>query len=620
MTHRSPRRDGAFRAGVTAALLTALVGSLASAPAQAVSSDPDLFCDLPGQELALSPISGLQDGDDVTWLSTVKGTTPTAFTGEYVGKLDNGLGYDGSGQPRDLLLVKLDGEVVNGTGSTLPAGVWAGASGSPVYDADGALIGAVSYGFSSLADNVAGVTPAAYMKAIGRLPGQSAQLPLEKTLSASATRQLARMLDVAPPAASAAPTKMRRLEPVRVSTGAPAGTLDAVSAKLAKNVDGFTPVAAAGRAIDGGASSGADYPIVAGGNIAVSYAYGAVAEASVGTVTAVCGDEVFAYGHPSNWNSKLGASFHGASAARIVPELGASYKMVSAIGKVKGTLVDDRLAGVRGLLGAGADTVPIATRSTLGSHVSRAVSHVSEKLLVGPAVAAQLAGDAARMLDNQWAGSAKVAWTITYQRENGRIATLKNINSYADPQFFPELVGYEVAEDIAALQSNTFEDVEILKVGVSARFSEDVRASRVSGVQMLQKGTWKTVRPGSVTKVTRGATYSFRTVLSPMPGAERVTEYQPFTVTVSKALKKTMKITVKAPPYIPIFEMGFPESFSELVALLDARPRMDVVERTRSWVSTGGVRYTPRSLSVAPTLVSDAGKRIAFLLEAAPKR
>lgn len=613
MTHRSPRRNGAVRAGVTAALLTALVGSLTAAPAQAVSDDPDLFCDLPGQELAIAPVSGLEDGDDVTWLSTVKGTVPTTFTGEYVGKLDNGLGYDASGESRDLLLVKLDGDIVNGTATSLPTGVWAGASGSPVYDADGALIGAVSYGFSSLADNVAGVTPAAYMKTIG-------QLPREKALTAAAAKQLARMLDVAPPAASAAPAKIRRLEPVRVSTGAPAGVLDTVSAKLAKNVDGFTRVAAAGLAIDGGADSGADYPIVAGGNIAVSYAYGAVNEASVGTVTAVCGDEVFAYGHPSNWNSKLGASIHGASAARIVPDLGASYKMVSAIGKVKGTLVDDRLAGVRGELGAGAATVPIATRSTLGTHVSRAVSHVSEKLLVGPAVAAQLAGDAARMLDNQWAGSAKVAWTITYQRANGRVATLKNINSYADPMFFPEVVGYEVAEDIAMLQTNTFEDVTILKVGVSARFSDDVRASRVSAVQMLQKGAWKNVRAGSVTKVKRGATYSFRTVLSPLPGAERVTEYQPFTVTVSKALKKTMKVSVKAPTYIPIFDMGFPESFTELVALLDARPRTDVVERSRSWVSTGGVRYAPRSLTVAPTIVSDSGKRVSFTLEAAPKK
>jgi hypothetical protein len=119
-----------------------------------------MFCTAPGQELAISDPSALTKGQPVTWKTTTSGTTPETLQGEYVGKLTNGLGNDANGKPRDLLLVKLDGPVVNGESKTLPAGVWAGASGSPVYDADGALIGAVSYGFSDEADNVAGVTPA----------------------------------------------------------------------------------------------------------------------------------------------------------------------------------------------------------------------------------------------------------------------------------------------------------------------------------------------------------------------------------------------------------------------------------------------------------------------------
>lgn len=608
MTNRFPRRPGAASVAVTAALLAGLVGSLTAAPAHAVAADPDLFCDIPGQELAISPIADLQDGDSVTWLSTVKGTTPTSFTGEYVGKLDNGLGYDASGNPRDLLLVKLDGDIVNGAPGSLAAGVWSGASGSPVYDADGALIGAVSYGFSFLADNVAGVTPAAYMKAIGQLPG------IQK-LSPAATNRAARM---AGEEAVAETGTIRRLEPVRVTTGTTARSLDAYNASLAKKVEGFRGVAASGRAIDGGANDGADYPIVVGGNIAVSYAYGAVGEASVGTVTAICGDEVFAYGHPGNWNSKLSANIHGASAARIVPDLTGSYKLVSAIGKVKGKLVDDRLAGVRGLLGAGTATVPITTTSLVGSHRSTAVSHVSEKQLIAAAAYTQVGNEVARMLDNGQEASAKVSWSIVYQRASGAVATLKNIDRYADPNEIAAYVGAGVADDIAQLQANPFEDVKIVSVAVTARFAEDYRAARLAGVQMLKKGTWTTLTQGSVTKVTRGSTYTFRAVLSPVPGAARVTEYSPFTVSIPKGVKKTMTIALAVPGFGDGFgeEAEEPKTFSAFIAALDDNARSDVFDRTRTYTSTHGLRVARTSTTVAPTVLIDDGKTVLFRLEA----
>jgi hypothetical protein len=587
-------------------LLAALVGALVASPAHAAPGEQEMFCDVPGQQLAISPISGLSDGQSVTWLSTVKGTTPTEFTGTYVGKIDNALGYDADGKPRDLLLVKLGGDIVNGTADSLPAGVWAGASGSPVYDEDGALIGAVSYGFSWLADNVAGVTPAAYMKQIG-------QLPSSKKLSSAARAAVESLVGDAPTSAAGTAT-IRQLQPVRVTTGTTAATLDALSSGLAKRVASYKPAALSGRAIDGGASSGADYPIVAGGNIAVSYAYGAVGSASVGTVTAVCGDQVFAYGHPGNWNSALGANIHGASAARIVPDFGGAYKLVSAIGKVKGKLVDDRLAGVRALLGTSAATIPITTVSDIGDHRSKAVSHVSEKLLVAPAAAAQIGTDALRMLDNQWEGTAKLSWTIEYQRENGTKGTLNNVNRYSSAEGLPDLIGWDLAEDIAQLQANPFEEVKVLKVRIKAVFTEGYRAARVSGVQILRDGTWKKISSGAIVKVKRGETYSFRTVLSPVPGSTRVTEYRPFTVSIPKSIKNRMAISLAAPT--PQYEEDMPASFDALVAALDDNQRFDVIDRRRVFFTKDGTKYVREATMVAPTVVVDEGKKFSFKLQA----
>ncbi|BDV31846.1 hypothetical protein [Microbacterium terricola] len=604
-THLAMNGRTAARTGLTAAVLAALVGALTAAPAQAAPA-LDAFCEVPGQELSIAPVAGLADGQQVTWLSTVKGVTPTEFTGEYVGKLENGLGYDAKGEPRDLLLVKLDGDVVNGADGTLAAGVWAGASGSPVYDADGALIGAVSYGFSNLPDNVAGVTPAAYMKAIG-------DLPLTKKLSPAAQRQVTRMAGET--ATTSATATIRQLQPVRVTTGTTAARLDAAGSRIAKNVEGYRPVASRGLAIGGGADDGADYPIVAGGNIAVSYGYGAVGSASVGTVTAVCGDDVYAFGHPNEWDSALSVNIHGASAARIVPNLGGSYKMVSAIGKVKGHLVDDRLAGIRGKLGAGAPTIPITTKVTAGDARSTAVSHISEPLVIASAAVEQLGTDALRMLDNQWEGTAKVTWKIAYQRENGQQATLSNTSRYSTADGIAEYVGWDMADDIAMLQTNPFEEVTILGVTVGAHFTEGYRAARITGVQMWKSGAWRDMIRDSYWKVAPG-NYSFRVVLSPVPGSTRVTEYVPFTATVPKAAKGLVKLSVGTPEE----SMEFPEdakTFRQFVEALDANQRYDIVDRTRSYTRLNGTRYTGKAQDVAPTLI-ESGKRFTFSLKPTP--
>mgnify|MGYP001187708271 FL=1 len=616
-------RSNNARRVVGVAVAAALIGTLVAAPpAHAAPAGTDMFCEVPGQELAISPISGLKEGEAVTWLSTVKGTRPTEFTGEYVGKIANGLGYDAKGKPRDLLLVKLAGDAV------AKAGVWAGASGSPVYDADGALIGAVSYGFSWLPDDdVAGVTPAAYMKAIGDLPEAA------KASAATQTR-INRLADVASPTRTASSAQIRRIEPVRVSMGTTADTFDRISARLAKRVKGYEPVVQGGLAIAGGALSGKDYPIVAGGNVAVSYAYGAVGSATIGTVTAVCGNEVFAYGHPNNWNSGFGASLHGASTARIVPDLGGSYKLVGAVGKAKGRVTDDRLAGVRGRLGKPAATIPVTTVSKVGTHRSKAVSHVSLDLIVADVAAAQLDSDATRMFDNSWEGSAKVTWSIDYKRKKGVRGTLTNTNRYSASTAFSTTVGMDVAADIATLQGNEFEDVKILGVRITAQYAGGYRAARVTGVQQKKKGVWTKVRANSATKVSRGKTYTFRAVLSPMPGAKKVTEYREFKVYVPRGAKRTITVSVGAPqpPFIEIpseipgeppiqVPIDVPvDSLDALLASMDDNYRSDVIARTRTYTSTGGNLYTKEWRLVTPTVVVDQGKTFSFDLKVPAKK
>lgn len=599
---------------IGAGLAAALVVSLAAAPAQAAPAA--LFCDVPGQELAISPLGGdpSDEGAPVTWKTTIKGTTPETFAGEYIGKIDNALGYDAKGQPRDLLLVRLSGGPVDGDPATKtqPAGVWAGASGSPVYDASGALVGAVSYGFSSEADNIAGVTPAAVMKSIGDLPGSV-------KVSGAARTQI---FGGARAATIGSHTELTQLKTVRISAGTSAKQLDRTAKRLTKRVPGYSPVELSGRAIAGGVDSGADLPIVTGGNIAVTYAHGALLAGSVGTVTAVCGKTIYAYGHPHNWDSSLGSSFHGASAARIVPSAGGSYKEVSTIGKPKGRITDDRLAGIKGTIGGPAKTIPITTVTRVdGVNRSRAVTHVSEKSLVSLAAAVQLATDAYRQLDNIAVGSGSVRWEIDYTRSNGTTGTLKNQNKYADEFMFPDVVGFDAGTDIAMLQTNGFETVRITAVRMTADFSQGNRASKVGRVEMKTGGTWKRVNASDPTKVVRGKKYDFRIVMRPAAGATGTTEYVPFTLTMPKKLRKTYKVVVEPMPVPDMF--GDPDAMpleatnlDGLLAMLDENARRDRLSLTKSYRTTSkesrisiGMKTTPRAV---------VGGKVIFKLQAAP--
>lgn len=574
--------------GIAASGALALAAGLFSvAPAQA--ADDTVFCSVPGNELAMAPASQLTPGEQVNGLTTVSGTTPSSFTGKYLTKLDAGLGYDADGKPVDLLMVELSSPEIDGAGKRMPAGIWAGMSGSPVYDENGALIGAVAYGFSSEAINVAGVTPASEMKEIGKLPGSV-------KLSGKARGAIANEID------AKVPNTVRQLQPVRVST-----TGLAEKTKKLKRVKGYQGVSASGlsgtgstseMSLNGGVTDGADYPIVPGGNIAVSYGFGAVTEASVGTVTAVCGDEVYAYGHPNSYNSKLKASFHGASAAVIVPSAGDSYKQVSGIGKALGSITQDRLAGVKGKVGALPEMTTVSVTSKVGSHRSVSKTHVSERWATADIAWQQLANDATRMLDNGWEGSAKVSWAIAYQRANGKTGTLKNINSYSAENGFPDTVGLDIAGDIAALETNEFERVRITDVKVSATFSPDYQAAKVTSVELKTSKGWKSIRNGGKLEIAPGKRYALRAKLTPVPSAGSAkSEFLNFKVTVPKQLTKSFKVGLTSNEAMDdleallgdLFSDGgsdegeAPKNLTQLLNLLDQNSRADQVRLTQDF-------------------------------------
>lgn len=494
----------------------------------------------------VAEVEAFSAGTAVTGLSVTQGTAPDAFTGTYIGYIADELG-----KGKDLLLFRLSSPVIDGTGAGAlkPAGIWAGMSGSPVYTTDGRLIGAVSESLN--ADNlpIAGVTPAAYMKTIGTTAlGTSAKVKV----TSSNLRTTAAGLRIAGTSLVGS-----TLSPVRtVNLAGPAGARQNAftnrtlartpsSAKAAGTLRSRTFLAAAGQ------SDSVPASLVPGGNIFVSYTSGDLEAGALGTVTAVCGSTVWAFGHPMDFTGEASLLMANASAAMIVPDgtgVYGSYKQVSQIGAPVGMITQDRLVGVRGTLGATHTFgVGVDVQNASGTKVASYRMDVADPEIAASAVAVLVGQAAAEQLDQHYAGTAQVTWTVDYQRANGDPGTFTNTQFAEDPSAFSDLVATYPAQDVYTITSNEFEDVSITGVQVTLKLlSANAVSYKTSGVQVQGKaGAWTSLAGA---KLKAGSSYQLRPqyVVRTNGRAGATIGGDPFTVKLSSKARKSGSFAISA--------------------------------------------------------------------------
>ena len=140
----------------------------------------------PGPCADVMPLASVANGDIGEGWTVVSGTDPQPFDAEVLGVMP-----DLIGPGRDVIIVEISGPTVDAGG-----GVWAGMSGSPVYIDHGGgpeLAGALAYGFSFGATNIAGLTPAEDMLHVNGLPVSRAPRPASPRASSFRARSFARL-------------------------------------------------------------------------------------------------------------------------------------------------------------------------------------------------------------------------------------------------------------------------------------------------------------------------------------------------------------------------------------------------------------------------------------------
>jgi hypothetical protein len=423
------------------------------------------------------PSSAVTAGMTGTGLTVSHGTVAEPFDVEVLGVLVNGIAPG-----RDMIVVDTSSPAIDAAG-----GIWAGISGSPVY-IGGQFAGTVSYGLTFGPSSIAGLTPAEDVAALVDLPATAAirqldRIPRSVRLPAGLARVVAKHEGISAQAAAGF-TQLQL--PLSVSGVGMTG-LNRLATDLQKKGMRFVPYAGGSASHTQMAADPLD--VEAGDNFAATISYGDVTIAAIGTTSYVCNGMAVAFGHPATFGGKVKLGANEAEAITIAPEtLGAPYK-VANVGNVLGSLDQDRLAGIRGILGFSPSVSPIRTETNvpeLGRSRNGETDFVTPDW-AGTAAFYHLWSNYDSTFDSAGEGTSSVWWSIKGTRADGSPWELKRGNRFVSTEISIE-TAFEVGFQVEELQFNPWEEVEITSVDVETKFESERRFYRFAGVKVSKNG------------------------------------------------------------------------------------------------------------------------------------
>lgn len=303
------------------------------------------------------PLSEVKPGLKGKGWTCLKGRELSEFTFEVIGVLMN------ISAGHNTVLVRITG------GDVLKVGVFSGMSGSPAYIGD-RLLGAMAYSFPFSTDPVAGITPYEEMRAEMAPRPESPRYKGIEIKPAAMTDARALLQDLCPmpsgfeskaAAASSTGGSMKPIATPLLVSGASPAALEAFGGLF--RTLGFEPMQGSG-----GASSASGDPSrdpAAGQGIVVSLVQGDVAVGAGGTITAVDGTRVYAFGHPFMGLGSTEMLFSDSETLLVVPNMNNSFKLFTT-GAPLGVCRQDRTTGLAGELGVQPALLPVDV-SVLGT-------------------------------------------------------------------------------------------------------------------------------------------------------------------------------------------------------------------------------------------------------------
>jgi hypothetical protein len=273
---------------------------------------------------AIFPLKDIRAGQHGIGRTVFSGTRVEEFDVEILGVLEN------LSPKESIILGRLKGGPLEHTG------VMQGMSGSPVY-IDGKLAGAVALSFPFSKDPIAGIRPIEDMLRVQ--PDGPRVMARERYVSRES-----RLEEIATPVSF---------------SGFTSATLEHFGAQLREmGMDPRQGVSGGGRPAD---HMGDPKSIQPGSMISAQLLSGDYSISADGTVTAIDGDRIYAFGHRFLASGPSDIPFARAEVLALLPNVSSSFK-ISAAREWMGALTDDRSTAVSGVMGRRAAMVPVDIR------------------------------------------------------------------------------------------------------------------------------------------------------------------------------------------------------------------------------------------------------------------
>jgi hypothetical protein len=478
--------------------VTLVAGLLASSVAAQAPS---------GQCPQAMAVADVRAGQMATGFTVRKGRTVESFGAEVLGVLP-----DGIAPGRDMIVVDTSGPLIEDAG-----GIWFGMSGSPVYH-QGKLMGALAFGLSFGPSSIAGLTPAEDMMEVLSYPSDpddgggggfffssKAKVRLTERLRKSIARS------THTPTSQVSPNMERLRVPLSVS-GVGSRGMEQVRSAIEREELALVPYAGSAANATSVAQPGAAFQ--PGETFAGALSYGDITFAGVGTATFTCNGMTMAFGHPFFFSGDTQMGANAGDTLTIVsdPFFGA-YKLAN-VAETLGMLDQDRLAGIRAVLGAQVPTTPI-TSSVTSLDLSRTQEGETDVVMqetVPFLTFIHMFTNIDSVFDQISQGGSSVTWTIQGTRESGAPWTLARENKFVSEFDISFGSLFELEEFLYLLLFNDFEEVEITSVDVDVSVEEAIKTYNVQDILVRQKGEYQDVRK---VKVDPGGTIKYRVMLRP---------------------------------------------------------------------------------------------------------
>ena len=412
------------------------------------------------------------------------------------GKIENfdvkiiGLTDEGKGSKR-IIMAQASGDVIKRTG-----GILQGMSGSPFY-INGKLVGALSATLKEMDPRMVFVTPIEDMVELWNLPDPKEQVNRFKTVRVVEEEKK--------PDEAEALTEDEKEELAEDDAADNAEEVDAIyfggfddnGIKFLQRELGLkklqSPPVTAERGLQ------LDASLQPGSALGVAIIYGDFSLGATGTVTAVDGKRVLAFGHSFTHGGNVNYFMTDASVIGSVSGVTNIGVKLAGIGHIIGRVNQDRDSGIAGILGTFPAVVPISVTvrdSALDKQETYNATIAYNENLV-PKLGASIAYTAlSKMADSLAESTVEIDFNVKTNAVDGGELTRKNM--FYNPSDVGQVAVLELMQALNLVCSNTKEESNIFGVDVNISFDSERRTASIVSVTPDKKK----VKPGETINLT----------------------------------------------------------------------------------------------------------------------